>query len=259
MSMKWMDCNWYMKVVVIQIWSCYPIAYFQKWPISLFPSCDVEILRWRSKIERNPPYLLTMKNDFLIDHLVLGLCSITNSLPIVVHPSSSPCKENIVVDTKYFVKTFSSRPNKGVFWLCTLNHSVVLAVFDFHSKNLQITSKLLTQGYIYHTLRKTFGKFFYNRSTLNLCLNMVQYPFRNISLLSTNYGGQRRSEFHLMMRSDSKIVKRLRRRQYDLAIIERTILCSALLQPCTDHSEIKSVALWLTKWLGLHLYMTGLV
>ena len=31
---------------------------------------------------------------------------------------------------------------------------------DFHSKNRQITSKLLTQGYRYHKLRKTFGKFF---------------------------------------------------------------------------------------------------
>ena len=33
------------------------------------------------------------------------------------------------------------------------------SVFDFHSKNLQITSKLLTQGYRYHKLRKTFLKF----------------------------------------------------------------------------------------------------
>ena len=33
-------------------------------------------------------------------------------------------------------------------------------VLDFHSKNLQITSKLLTQGYRYHKLRKTFRKFF---------------------------------------------------------------------------------------------------
>ena len=32
-------------------------------------------------------------------------------------------------------------------WCCT-------SVLDFHSKNLQITSKLLTQGYIYHDLRK---------------------------------------------------------------------------------------------------------
>ena len=34
------------------------------------------------------------------------------------------------------------------------------SVLDFHSKNLQITSKLLTQGYRYHNLRKTFLKFF---------------------------------------------------------------------------------------------------
>ena len=33
------------------------------------------------------------------------------------------------------------------------------SVFGFHSKNLQITSKLLTKGYRYYKLRKTFGKF----------------------------------------------------------------------------------------------------
>ena len=30
---------------------------------------------------------------------------------------------------------------------------------NFHSKNLEITSKLLTEGYGYHKLRKTFSKF----------------------------------------------------------------------------------------------------
>ena len=40
------------------------------------------------------------------------------------------------------------------------------SVFDFHSKNLQITSKLLTEGYKYHKLRKTFGKFFRSYSEL---------------------------------------------------------------------------------------------
>ena len=34
------------------------------------------------------------------------------------------------------------------------------SVLDFHSKNLQITSKLLTQSYKYDKFRKTFGKFF---------------------------------------------------------------------------------------------------
>ena len=40
------------------------------------------------------------------------------------------------------------------------------SVLDFHSKNLKITSKLLTQGYRYHKLRKTFGKFFRSYSEL---------------------------------------------------------------------------------------------
>ena len=40
------------------------------------------------------------------------------------------------------------------------------SVFDFHSKNLQITSKVLTQDYIYHKLRKTFGKLFRSHSEL---------------------------------------------------------------------------------------------
>ena len=40
------------------------------------------------------------------------------------------------------------------------------SVSDFHSKNLQITSKLLTQGYRYHKLRKSFGKFFSTYSDL---------------------------------------------------------------------------------------------
>ena len=37
---------------------------------------------------------------------------------------------------------------------------VALAFRITHSKNLQISSKQLTQGYRYHKLRKSFGKFF---------------------------------------------------------------------------------------------------
>ena len=40
------------------------------------------------------------------------------------------------------------------------------SVLDFNSKNLQITSKLLTQGYKYHKLLKTFWKFFRSYSEL---------------------------------------------------------------------------------------------
>ena len=42
------------------------------------------------------------------------------------------------------------------------------SVFDFHSKKLQFTSELLTQGYRYHKLRKTFGKFFRSYSEVRL-------------------------------------------------------------------------------------------
>ena len=40
------------------------------------------------------------------------------------------------------------------------------SVLDFHSKNLQISSKLLAHGYIYHKLRKSFGKLFRSYSEL---------------------------------------------------------------------------------------------
>ena len=52
------------------------------------------------------------------------------------------------------------------------------SVSDFHFKNLQITSKLLTQAYRYHKLRKTFGKFF--RSYSDLLSNLVKYRFKNM-------------------------------------------------------------------------------
>ena len=52
--------------------------------------------------------------------------------------------------------------HRTVFTLQSLSDllGVVLALFEFHSKNPQTTSKLLTQSYRYHKLRKRFGKFF---------------------------------------------------------------------------------------------------
>ena len=44
-------------------------------------------------------------------------------------------------------------------WCCN-------SVLDFNSKNLQIISKVLTQGYRYHKLWKTFGKLFRSYSEL---------------------------------------------------------------------------------------------
>ena len=74
------------------------------------------------------------------------------------------------------------------------------SVFDFHSKNLQITSKLLTQGYRYHKLRKTFGKFFRSYSELLSkfgAISFQEYVSKGIThrsstvILSTNFGGSK--------------------------------------------------------------------
>ena len=99
-------------------------------------------------------------------------------------------------------------------------------IFDFHSKNLQITSKLLKQGYRYHKLRKMFGKFFMSYSELLSKFGAISFQ-EYVSKGITNpvfYGDLvyklRRVKGET---SGSKMVKRLRRRQYDPAIIERNI------------------------------------
>ena len=58
-------------------------------------------------------------------------------------------------------------PSYGVY-ICQLVRFArcCTSVSDFNSKNIKLTSKLLTQGYRYHKLRKTFGKFFRSYSDL---------------------------------------------------------------------------------------------
>ena len=95
------------------------------------------------------------------------------------------------------------------------------SVFDFHSKNLQITSKLLTQGYRYHKLRKTFGKFFRSYSELLFkfgAISFQEYVSKGITH-PVFYGDlvyklRRVKSDSNFISSGSKIVKRLRRRQY---------------------------------------------
>ena len=122
-------------------------------------------------------------------------------------------------------------PSYGIF----ISQSVRFArcctsVLDFHSKNLQITSKLLTQGYKYHKLRKTFGKFF--RSYSELLSKVGDISFQKIVSKGIShpvfYGDlvyklRRVKDTPNFISLGSKIVKRLRRRQYDPLIIERTI------------------------------------
>ena len=118
------------------------------------------------------------------------------------------------------------------------------SVLDFHSKNLQITSKLLTQEYRYHKLRKTFWKFF--RSYSELLSNFGDISFQEYLSKGIShpvlYGDlvyklRRVKDTPNFFSSGSKIVKRLRRRQYDPVIIEWTIgLVLGSLQPCTNLS-----------------------
>ena len=123
------------------------------------------------------------------------------------------------------------------------------SVFDFHSKNLQITSGLLTQGCRCRRLRKAFGGFF--RSCSELLSRFGEVSFRDCVSRGVARpvfcGGlvcrlRRVKGEASFMSSGSKIVKRLRRRQYDPAIIERTIglvlgpftaLCRSFLKRCT--------------------------
>ena len=112
------------------------------------------------------------------------------------------------------------------------------SILDFHSKNLQITSKLLTQGYSYHKLRKTFVNFF--RSYSNILskfgdISCQEYVSKGISH-PVFYGDlvyklRRVKDTPNFISSGSKIVKRLRRRQYDPLVIERTV--SLVLGPYT--------------------------
>ena len=104
------------------------------------------------------------------------------------------------------------------------------SVFDFHSKNLQITSKLLTQGYRYHKLWKTFGKIFMSYSeplSKFGAISFQEYVSKGITH-QVFYGDlvyklRRVKGEANFISSGSKIVKRLRRYQYDPAIIEMTI------------------------------------
>ena len=103
---------------------------------------------------------------------------------------------------------------------------------------LQITSKLLTQGYRYHKLRKTFGKFFWSYSELLSKFGDItfqEYVLKGISHLvfygDLVYKLRRVKDTPNFISSGSNIVKRLRRRQYDPLIIETTI--GLVLGPCT--------------------------
>ena len=102
-------------------------------------------------------------------------------------------------------------------------------VLDFHSKNLQITSKLLTRGYRYNTLRITFGNLYRSYSRLLSKFHKIslqEYISEGIAL-PVFYGDivyklRRVKDTANFVSSGSKIVERLWRRKYNPVIIGRT-------------------------------------
>ena len=113
-------------------------------------------------------------------------------------------------------------------WLDLLG--VVLAFWIFHSQNLQITSKLLTHGYRYYKLRKTFRNFFRSYSELLWeCSDISSTEYVSKGISNPVFFGDLVYKLRWVkdtpnfISSGSKIVKRPLRRQYDPLIIERTI------------------------------------
>ena len=129
------------------------------------------------------------------------------------------------------------------------------SVLNFQFKNLQIISKLLIQGYRYHKLRKTFGKFFRSHSELLSKFGNIscqEYVSKGISHpvfygYLTNYLRLRRiKNTPNFISSGSKMVKHLRRRRYDPLIIEMTIgvvldPSSALYKPFLKHCTLTNI------------------
>ena len=104
------------------------------------------------------------------------------------------------------------------------------SVFYFHSKNLQITSIFLTQGHRYHKLRRTFGKFLRSYSELLSKFGAISFQdYVSQGITHPVFYGDftyklRRVKCEAnFISSGLKKMKRVRRRQYDQAIIERTI------------------------------------
>ena len=95
-------------------------------------------------------------------------------------------------------------PSYGIYisWLVTFARCCT-SVLDFHSKNLQITSELLTQGYRYHKLRKTFGKLFRSYSELLSKFGDISFQEYLSKGSSPRYftvtkEGRRQTQFHLV-------------------------------------------------------------
>ena len=136
-----------------------------------------------------------------------------------------------IVNFPWFIGDVPRLPSYGIYISQLVRFTrCCTSVFDVHSKNLQITFKLLTQCYRYHNLRKTFGKFFRSYSELLSKFGAISIQ-EYVSIGTTHpvfYGDlvyklRRVKDKPNFISSGLKIVKRLRRRQHDPLLIEMTI------------------------------------
>ena len=102
------------------------------------------------------------------------------------------------------------------------------SVDDFNLRNLTITKKLLSQGYRFHKLRKTFSKFYhrnllliskYNCNLKTLLRQGISHPefygdviYRLRKIIGKNH-------FSSLF---TKIIRKYRKRNYDVIILQRT-------------------------------------
>ena len=119
-------------------------------------------------------------------------------------------------------------PSYGIYTLQWVRFAMYCtSVLDFHSKNLQITLKPLTQDYRYHKLRKTFWKSLRSYSELLSKFGEIsfqEYVFSRPDLYGDLVYKLRSVKCAANFVSfGSKMVKPIRRRQYDPVIIKRTI------------------------------------
>uniref|UniRef100_UPI003EB7F07C hypothetical protein n=1 Tax=Klebsiella pneumoniae TaxID=573 RepID=UPI003EB7F07C len=101
---------------------------------------------------------------------------------------------------------------------------------DFHLRNLQITRKLLTQGYRYHKLRKTFGKFYRNYSELLLKYgNLTYHDYVTRGISHPPFYGDLVFKLRKIINtkdfltSCKKVVKRFVNRKYDKDTLRQTL------------------------------------
>ena len=104
-------------------------------------------------------------------------------------------------------------------------------VKDFHSRNIQLTEKLLSQGYRYHKLRKYFGKFYKNYKELLLKFGHISYyDFVTQGIAHPKFYGDLVLKLRKIVNTDSfhvssrRILKRFIHRKYDKTVMRQTLL-----------------------------------